>query len=167
MLLTLLILLTQDPAASGAPARIPFEVTLDELRRPAPVDTTDPRSIPARAFTDPTWWEQSQCGPEPEETCRRAARNRLAMARAERMEAAPVEPPPRRAPTCRTVMQRSESGFGGSVTRVCGDGDNAERALESHQRLMDDLRPPAPEPCDRPASGETQDDWIARCRALP
>ncbi len=121
--------------------------------------------VPGWALSDPARWETSQCGADGDEACRRQARNRLAMARAGAAAEAPAAGGgPSAAPqNCRMVMQRSESGFGGSLTRVCGDGVEAGAAAD---RLQDFLRP-APEPCDRPASLETQEAWIARCRALP
>lgn len=132
--------------------------------RSAAAEATAENGAPAWALADPARWETSQCGAAGDEACRRRARNRLAMARA----GIAAEPP---GPTgggtapqdCRMVMQRSESGFGGSLSRVCGDGAEAEAALD---RLQQSLRP-AVEPCDRPAALETQDAWIARCRALP
>ena len=127
---------------------------------------TPESGVPAWALTDPARWESSQCGAEGDDACRRQARNRLAMARA----GIAAEPP---APTgggaaaapqnCRMVMRRSESGFGGSLSRVCGDAAATEATLD---RFEDSLRP-AVEPCDRPANLESQDAWIARCRALP
>jgi len=172
MLLLMLALLAQDPTPS--PSRIPFNVTLDQMTRPAPVAVDDGAPVPGWALTDPARWERSQCGDAGDDACRRGARNRLAMARASASDvlttpsAGGVAPGP--APQrCRMVMQASETGFGGSFTRVCGDGASAERALEAHRAMMDDLtdRQSAPEPCDRPAENESHDLWIARCRAMP
>jgi len=173
MLLMLLALLAQDPTAPAGPPRTPFDVRLDELTRPAPVAADDDGAVPAWALNDQARWERSRCGENGDEACRRAARNRLAIARAEandlldnptRGGVAPAPAPPR----CRMVTQRSEAGFGGSFTRVCGDGASAERALEAHRTMMEDLRRPATtESCDRPAENESQDLWIARCRAAP
>jgi hypothetical protein len=121
--------------------------------------------VPGWALADPARWEASQCGADGDNACRRRARNQLAMARA----GVAAEPPaptggPAAAPqNCRTVMRRSESGFGGSLSRVCGDGAESEAALD---RLEESLRPPV-EPCDQPGALESQDAWIARCRALP
>lgn len=120
--------------------------------------------VPAWALTDPARWETSQCGAAGNDTCRRQARNRLAMARA----GVAAEPPaaggaPAPTETCRMVMQRSETGFGGSLSRICSTGPEAEALLPP----LDALPGPVVEPCDRPASLETQDAWIARCRALP
>lgn len=131
--------------------------------------------VPERAFSSPDWWEQNQCGVTPTDTCLRTARNRLAMARVERMEAEDVRPSapsprPARPSNCRTVTQASEQGFGGSFTRSCGDGASLERAQEAHRAMMDDLRgrtEPEDQPCDRPLSNETQDQWIGRCRVAP
>ncbi len=121
--------------------------------------------VPTWAFTDPARWETSQCGATGDDACRRRARNRLAMARA----GVAVEAPAERgggaatAQNCRMVMRRSENGFGGSLSRICGDQADTEATLN---RLEDTMRP-AVEPCDRPATMESQDAWIARCRALP
>lgn len=120
--------------------------------------------VPAWALTDPARWETSQCGAAGDDACRRQARNRLAMARAGVVAEAPA---PGDASgdgqNCRMVMRRSETGFGGSLLRVCGDAAEAGASLN---RLHAPLEPAA-EPCDRPASLEPQDAWIARCRALP
>ncbi|MDQ3125144.1 MAG: hypothetical protein M3Q74_06005, partial [Pseudomonadota bacterium] len=95
---------------------------------------------------------------------RRQARNRLAMARAGLATEPSGAGGSAAAPdNCRMVMRRSQDGFGGSLSRVCGDGAEAEAALD---RLQESLRP-AVEPCDQPATLESQDAWIARCRALP
>ena len=123
--------------------------------------------VPDRAFASPLWWEQDQCGPGPTDECLRRARNRLAMARAERMEAGEPRPSPQQTrptppPRCRTVTRPAESGVGGSVSRICGDN-----AGETERVLDGLLRDPAPSPCDRPAEGESQAVWIERCRALP
>lgn len=121
-------------------------------------------AVPAWALTDPARWETSQCGAAGDEACRRRARNRLAMARAGIASEPPAPPGGGAAPqNCRMVMRRSESGFGGSLSRVCGDGDEAEAALD---RLQNSLRR-APESCEQPATMESQDAWIARCGALP
>lgn len=174
MLLMMLALLAQEPTAPAGPSRIPFTVRVDELTQPAPVAVDDGGPVPAWALTDQARWERVRCGEAGDEACRRAARNRLAIARAEANDlldnpsaggVAPAPAPQR----CRMVTQRSETGFGGSFTRVCGDGASVERALEVNQTLMDDLRQrstPA-ESCDRPAENESQDLWIARCRAMP
>ncbi|MDP2763812.1 MAG: hypothetical protein Q8O54_03130 [Brevundimonas sp.] len=128
----------------------------------------DRTGVPGWALADPARWETSQCGADGDDACRRQARNRLAMARA----GVAAEPPPAAggvrvaAPqNCRMVMRRSESGFGGSLSRICGDDAEAgaEAALD---RLQESLRPAA-EPCDRPANLETQAAWIARCQGLP
>lgn len=168
MLLMLLALLAQDPTPTPPPGRIPFNIQLNELTRPAPVAVDDGAEVPGWALTDPARWERSRCGVNGDEACRRAARNRLAMARASAADQPSAATPARE--NCRTVMQRSESGFGGSFTRVCGDGASTERALEANRAMMDDLRArtePRDEPCDRPMSHETQDQWIGRCRAAP
>lgn len=123
----------------------------------------DNPDIPAWAFSDPARWELSQCGAEGDDACRRQARNRLAMARAGVAAAAPAAGGDAAPDNCRMVMRRSQEGFGGSLSRVCGDGAEVEAALA---RLQGASRP-AVEPCDRPAALETQDAWIARCRALP
>lgn len=120
--------------------------------------------IPAWAFADPARWELSQCDSS-DDACRRQARNRLAMARA---GAAAETPASGGADSggdqnCRMVMRRSETGFGGSLSRVCGDEATADELI----RRLDVPARPAAEPCDRPAALETQDAWIARCRALP
>ncbi len=120
--------------------------------------------VPDWALSDPGAWEASQCGSGSDDACRRQARNRLAMARAG--VATDVPPASGRAAAsqdCRTVMRRSEDGFGGSVSRVCGDTAESETALD---RLRETTRSVG-EPCDRPAALETQDAWIARCQALP
>lgn len=120
--------------------------------------------VPAWALDDPAAWEASECGAAGDEVCLRQARNRLAMARAGMAAEAPASGgAPGDGQNCRMVMRRSESGFGGSLSRVCGDEAESAAALE---RLREATRP-AVEPCDRPASLETQDAWIARCRALP
>ena len=121
--------------------------------------------VPGWAFSDPARWELSQCGASGEDACRRQARNRLALARAGVAAEAPAESGDASAPTqnCRMVMRRSESGFGGSLSRICGDQSETEATLN---RLEDSLRP-AVEPCDRPATMESHEAWIARCRALP
>ncbi|MBU1540844.1 MAG: hypothetical protein KKC29_12490 [Alphaproteobacteria bacterium] len=156
----------QAPAAEARDA--PGEATTDRasryslFRRREPVSADN--GVPIWALTNPHRWEQVQCGSAGDDACRRQARNRLAMARA----GAAAEPPapsgsaaPRQ--NCRTVMRRSESGFGGSLTRVCGDEPASDGALES----FEDTMRPVVEPCDRPANLETQEAWIARCRALP
>lgn len=132
--------------------------------RNAPADPGN--GVPAWAMTDPARWETSQCGTTGDDACRREARNRLAMARAGIATETPAASGGSAAPqNCRMVMQRSETGFGGSLSRVCGDGAEAEAALS---RLRDTTTAlPAVEPCDRPGSLETQESWITRCRALP
>ena len=120
--------------------------------------------VPAWAFTDPARWELSQCGGSGDDACRRQARNRLAMARA----GVAAEPAASGGASgdeqnCRMVMRRSESGFGGSLSRVCGD----EAAVQDLLGRLDVPAQPRPEPCDRPGSLETQAAWIARCQALP
>lgn len=148
-------------------------IRLESARRPTGrtgspglrVAPDDP-GVPAWALSDPLRWETSQCGAGGDDACRRQARNRLAMARA----GMAAEPPADRSPpaadrNCRLVMRRSETGFGGSFSRVCGEDaqGGAEAALD---RLRDGLTPTV-EPCDRPAALESHDAWIARCRALP
>ena len=124
----------------------------------------DGSDIPAWAFADPAGWEASQCGAEGDDACRRQARNRLAMARAGMAAEAPASGGASGdGQNCRMVMRRSESGFGGSLSRVCGDESGSGAALDA---LRSTTRPVA-EPCDRPATLETQEAWIARCRALP
>lgn len=127
-------------------------------------------AIPERAFTDRTWWEQSQCGTEPSEDCLRTARNRLALARVERMETfqdAPAASAPRARPqTCRMVTRPSETGIGGSFVRVCGDGVDAAEAERAMDEQMERLRP-ASQSCDQPAQAESHDLWISRCQAMP
>lgn len=127
-------------------------------------DAPDGSDIPAWALDDPATWEVTQCGAAGDDACRRQARNRLAMARAG-LATGPAAPDGRAAApgNCRMVMRRAETGFGGSLSRVCGDGAEAEAALD---RLQESLRPTVA-PCDRPATLESQDAWIARCRALP
>lgn len=121
-------------------------------------------AVPAWALTDPARWETSQCGAAGDDACRRQARNRLAMARAgEAAEAPPSGGASGDAQNCRMVMRRSESGFGGSLSRVCGD----EAAVQDLLGRLDVPAQPRPEPCDRPSSLESQEAWIARCRALP
>lgn len=123
-------------------------------------------AVPAWAFNDPARWETSQCGAGGDDACRRQARNRLAMARAGGV----ADPPATGGPAsgadqnCRMVMQRSETGFGGTLSRVCGDAAAADELLRRRDPLPLQL---APEPCYRPASYETQATWIARCQALP
>ena len=168
LLMTMLALLAQDPGAT--PNRPTPQVSLSAMLRPAPVAVDDGAEVPGWALTDPARWERSQCGAESDEACRRAARNRLAVARASMAERAEPASPSRPQENCRMVTQRSESGFGGSFTRVCGDGASVERAMEANRAMMDDLRArtmPEDQPCDRPASSETQDQWIGRCRAAP
>ena len=120
--------------------------------------------VPTWALDDPAGWERSECGAEGDDACRRQARNRLAMARAG-VAAEPTAPGGASGDgqNCRMVMRRSESGFGGSLSRVCGD----EAAVQDLLGRLDVPAQPQPEPCDRPGSLETQDAWIARCRALP
>lgn len=131
-------------------------------RNAAPAPPTS--EVPAWALTDPARWETSQCGAAGDDACRRQARNRLAMARA---GVAAEAPTPGGASgdgqNCRMVMRRSESGFGGSLSRVCGD----EASVQDVLGRLDAPAQPRPEPCDRPASLESQEAWIARCRALP
>ena len=120
--------------------------------------------VPAWALSDPARWELSECGAGGDDACRRRARNRLAMARA----GVAAEVPAGGGSTgdgqnCRMLMRRSENGFGGSLSRICGDAAEAEAALD----LLNAPLQPAAEPCDRPATLESQDAWIARCRALP
>ena len=174
MLMLLLALLVQDPTTAPTPAptpgRLPFTVRLNELTRPAPVAVDSGAEVPGWALTDPARWERLRCGDNGDEACRRAARNRLAVARASMAERAEPASPSRPQENCRMVTQRSESGFGGSFTRVCGDGASVERAREANQAMLDDLRErtePRDEPCDRPMSHETQDQWIGRCRVAP
>jgi hypothetical protein len=176
MLMLLIALLAQDPATAPTPApaptqgRIPFNVQLNELTRPAPVAVDSGAEVPGWALTDPARWERLRCGANGDEACRRAARNRLAVARASMAERAEPASPSRPHENCRMVTQWSESGFGGSFTRVCGDGASVERAREANQAMLDDLRErtePRDEPCDRPMSHETQDQRIGRCRATP
>lgn len=120
--------------------------------------------VPAWALGDPARWELSQCGASGDDACRRQARNRLAMARAGVAAEAPAAGGASGdGQNCRMVMRRSESGFGGSLSRVCGD----EAAVEDLLGRLDVPARPAAEPCDRPATLESQDAWIARCRALP
>lgn len=120
--------------------------------------------VPAWALTDPARWETSQCGAAGDDACRRQARNRLAMARAGVVAETPA---PGGASgdgqVCRMVMRRAESGFGGSLSRVCGN----EGAVEDLLGRLDVPVQARPEPCDRPGSLETQAAWIARCQALP
>lgn len=119
--------------------------------------------VPAWALDDPAGWEASQCGAAGDDACRRQARNRLAMARAGLAAETPAAGESPAAPeNCRMVMRRSETGFGGSLSRICGDGAEIGTTLDR----LGSARP-AVEPCDRPASLETQAAWIARCRALP
>lgn len=127
---------------------------------------TEPDGVRAWALTDPLRWETSQCGAAADDACRRQARNRLAMARAGLATGEPASSGESGPPgNCRMVMQRSETGFGGSLSRVCGDGQAAEDALNRLENLT--RSQPTVEPCDRPASLETQEAWIARCRGLP
>lgn len=126
----------------------------------------DPTDVPGWELSDPARWETSQCGADGDDACRRQARNRLAMARAGVASdaAAPADAAaaPRPEHTCRMEMRPSPDGFGGSLTRVCGDLPAGS--------ARNDLFPPRPatvEPCDRPANLETQAAWIARCQALP
>lgn len=120
--------------------------------------------VPAWALDDPAGWERSECGAEGDEACRRQARNRLAMARAG-VAAEPTAPSGASGDgqNCRMVMRRSESGFDGSLSRVCGD----EAAVQDLIGRLDIPAQPRPEPCDRPGSLETQAAWIARCQSLP
>ncbi|MFN3668747.1 MAG: hypothetical protein ACK4VY_05525 [Brevundimonas sp.] len=135
-------------------------------RTPRAAAAADHGGVPGWAFTDPARWETLQCGNDGDAACRRQARNRLAMARAS-LAAEPPAAAPRAAtaaPRCRMVMRRAEEGFGGSVSRVCGEEDAALDALD---RLRESALPAAPaQPCDRPASYESQAAWIARCQAL-
>lgn len=120
--------------------------------------------VPAWAFTDPARWETSQCGASGDDACRRQARNRLALARAGLVAETPAATgTPAATENCRMVMQRSEGGFGGTLSRICGTGPEAEAALGR----LNVLSRPAAEPCDRPGNLETQAAWIARCRDLP
>jgi hypothetical protein len=126
-------------------------------------DRTD-GAVPAWALTDPERWETSQCGAAGDDACRRQARNRLAMARAGVVAETPASGGAAGdGQNCRMVMRRSESGFGGSLSRVCGD----EGVVQDLLGRMDVPAQPRPEPCDRPGSLETQAAWIARCQALP
>lgn len=126
----------------------------------------DDQTVPPWALTNPARWETSQCGADGDDACRRQARNRLAMARS----GVVADPPATGGPAsgadqnCRMVMQRSETGFGGTLSRVCGDAAAADELLRRRDPLP---LQPAPEPCERPASYETQATWIARCQALP
>ena len=120
--------------------------------------------VPAWALDDPAGWEASQCGAAGDDACRRQARNRLAMARAGIVAETPASGGAASdGQNCRMVMRRSESGFGGSLSRVCGD----EAAVQDLLGRLDVPAQPRPEPCDRPGSLETQAAWIARCQALP
>lgn len=108
--------------------------------------------VPGWALLDPARWETSQCGTDGDDACRRQARNRLAMARAGLATEVPTASGGPVAPqNCRMVMRRSETGVGGSLSRICGDGAEAEAALN---RLENTMRPTV-EPCDRPASLES------------
>ena len=120
--------------------------------------------VPAWALDDPAGWERSECGTAGDDACRRQARNRLAMARAGVAADTPASGGASDdGQNCRMVMRRSESGFGGSLSRVCGD----EGAVQDLLGRLEVPAQPRPEPCDRPGSLETQAAWIARCQALP
>jgi hypothetical protein len=133
--------------------------------RPAAAREGD-AGVPAWALTDPARWETSQCGAVGDDACRRQARNRLAMARAGLASdaTAPTDAAaaPRPEQTCRMEMRPSPDGFGGSLTRVCGD-----LPAGSARNELFPPRPATAEPCDRPARLESQAAWIARCQALP
>lgn len=175
-LLLMLILAGEPQEAPPSPPPLSIAEYGQPVRaRNAAAAATPETPIPERAFSSPQWWEQNQCGAEPSDACLRTARNRLAMARVERMEIEAAQPPapgtrPAAQQNCRMVTRRAESGFGGSFTRVCGDDASAERALDAHQAMMDDLRErttPQEQTCDRPLSTETQEQWIGRCSIAP
>ncbi|MDP1778134.1 MAG: hypothetical protein Q8K90_05940, partial [Brevundimonas sp.] len=158
-------------AANRGPAETEFDcaLRLDRARRAGGPGRSlgirvapDGSDIPTWALDDPAAWEVSQCGAAGDDACRRQVRNQLAMARAGLATETPAAGGGA-AENCRMVMRRSQDGFGGSLSRVCGDEAEAEAALN---RLDGALRPTV-EPCDRPASLETQEAWMARCRALP
>jgi hypothetical protein len=162
-----------DMEANRQPSETPFDCALRRSyeQRPAgrvgalgfPV-APEGADVPGWALSDPEAWEANQCVTAGDDACRRQARNRLAMARAGVASETPAAGPRADASqNCRMVMRRSEDGFGGSLSRVCGEGAESEAALD---RLRDATRPEV-ETCDRPAALESQDAWIARCRTLP
>ena len=151
------------PATVAAEEEANPGAALDRARLRTSATPGEGGGIPGWAILDPARWEVSQCGAEGDEACRRQARNRLAMARAGLATETPaMSESSGAAPNCRMVMQRAATGFGGSLSRVCGDGPDVEATLD---RLEGAMRPVV-ESCDRPGSLESQAAWIARCRAL-
>ena len=140
-------------------------------------DTT----VPQAAFTDPDKWIGEQCAGQidtAETDCRRRARNRLAMARADAAAGPVAGSEPRtvaRAPSwtpdtpagpCRQVSTRTPTDVFGTTTSststVCTSG-NADALLDSTEARLRDLRAMPATDCGRPLSGEDTTAWMARC----
>lgn len=146
--------------AQAGTGRIGFAVQLGPIPEGQPV--------PAWAFTDRARWERTQCGETPDEACLRTARNRLAIARAEQAEAAPVEragPAPER---CRNVWTPAAEGVGGSFSRICGDEGASAQLLEDMRRRDEQTRQDAERDCvRRPETTDQGVRWTLVCGSTP
>lgn len=151
MLLTLsalLLALSVADRQETAPVARPADLDWSFLDAPADGPVPPLAAVPAWAFDDPVRWDANQCGQEPDAACLRAARNRLALARVDRLQYQDRPSPAERVAAgesretvvgqrCRWIATRSEEGVGGAVTRSCGD---TEQAGEAHRRMMEFLR---------------------------
>ena len=147
----------RNAAAQAEPGagRIGFPV------RSGPVPDDQP--VPGWAFSDPARWERTQCGETPEDACLRTARNRLALARAEQAENAPLAsgPAPGR---CRNVWTPSAEGVGGSFSRICGDEAASAQLLEDMRRRDEQTRQDAERDCvRRPETTDQGVRWTLVC----
>lgn len=152
MILSLtLLLLGLSGGVQDGPQPLPRLLDMAGTSGAATERTVSPLSpVPAWAFDDPARWDANQCGEAAEAACLRAARNRLALARVDRLEAqTPDRPSPAErvaagesretvvGQRCRWTTTPSDSGVGGTVVRTCGD---AQQVGEAHRRMMEFLR---------------------------
>ena len=152
----------------------------DGTLRASPTPASD-NTVPETAFTDPDRWISEQCGGQietAEADCRRRARNRLAIARAEAaagptadseprtMAMAPSWTPDAATGPCRQVSTRTPADAFGTTTSststLCSTG-NADALLDSTEASLRDLRATPTTDCGRPLSGEDTTAWMARC----
>ncbi len=152
----------------------------DETSRTSPTPASD-NTLPPTAFTNPDKWIGEQCAGQietAEADCRRRARNRLAIARAEAAAGPPAGSEPRpvaraqsRTPDaatgpCRQVSTRTPADAFGTTTSststVCSTG-NADALLDSTEARLRELRATPATDCGRPLSGENTTAWMARC----